>query len=49
MLGQLYMILATLTFLALDGHLALIEMLVDGFRTLPVGIDRPRAPKACGS
>ena len=27
-LGQLYIILATLTFLALDGHLALIEVLV---------------------
>jgi flagellar biosynthetic protein FliR len=26
-----------LTFLALDGHLKLIEVLVDGFRTLPVG------------
>jgi flagellar biosynthetic protein FliR len=36
-LGQLYSILVTLTFLALDGHLRLIEVLVDGFRTLPVG------------
>ena len=36
-LGQLYIILATLTFLALDGHLALIEMLAQGFTTLPVG------------
>lgn len=36
-LGQLYTILVTLTFLVLDGHLALIESLVDGFRTLPVG------------
>ena len=34
-LGQLYALLVMLTFLALDGHLALIEMLVDGFRTLP--------------
>jgi flagellar biosynthetic protein FliR len=38
-LGQFYMILATLVFLALNGHLTLIEVLVDGFRTLPVGID----------
>jgi flagellar biosynthesis protein FliR len=36
-LGQLYMLLVTLTFLALNGHLVLIEMLVDGFETLPVG------------
>src|ERR1700755_925599 len=36
-LGQLYALLVMLTFLALDGHLALIEMLVDGFRTLPIG------------
>ena len=36
-LGQLYGILVLLTFLALDGHLRLIEALVSGFRTLPVG------------
>lgn len=36
-LGQLYIILATLTFLALGGHLALIEMLVGSLHTLPVG------------
>lgn len=36
-LGQLYALLVMLTFLALDGHLALIEVLVEGFRTLPVG------------
>jgi flagellar biosynthesis protein FliR len=35
--GQLYGILVLLTFLALDGHLRLIETLADGFRTLPVG------------
>ncbi len=35
--GQLYGILVLLTFLALDGHLQLIETLADGFRTLPVG------------
>lgn len=37
-LGQLYMLLVTLTFLALNGHLALIETLVQGFATLPVGL-----------
>jgi flagellar biosynthetic protein FliR len=36
-LGQLYVILATLTFLALGGHIALIEMLVAGLYTLPIG------------
>ena len=35
--GQLYVLLVVLTFLALDGHLALIETLVDGLRTLPPG------------
>jgi flagellar biosynthetic protein FliR len=36
-LGQFYMLLVTLTFLALNGHLVLIETMVDGFRTLPIG------------
>jgi flagellar biosynthesis protein FliR len=36
-LGQLYMILVTLTFLAVNGHLVLIEILAQGFTTLPVG------------
>jgi flagellar biosynthetic protein FliR len=36
-LGTLYSMLVMLTFLALNGHLALIEVLVDGFRTLPIG------------
>ena len=35
--GQLYTLLVTLTFLALNGHLALIEVLVKSFTTLPVG------------
>jgi flagellar biosynthesis protein FliR len=35
--GQLFGMLVLLTFLALDGHLRLIEVLADGFRTLPVG------------
>jgi flagellar biosynthesis protein FliR len=36
-IGQLYGILVLLTFLALDGHLQLIQTLAEGFRTLPVG------------
>jgi flagellar biosynthetic protein FliR len=39
--GQLYMIVVTLTFLALNGHLLLIQTLVDGFATLPVGVTAP--------
>jgi len=38
-LGQLYIILATLTFLSLGGHLALIEVLTRGFTTLPIGTE----------
>jgi flagellar biosynthesis protein FliR len=38
-LGQLYTVLVMLTFLALNGHLALIETLVRSFSTLPVGTD----------
>jgi flagellar biosynthetic protein FliR len=34
-LGQFYLLLTTMTFVALDGHLALIEALVRGFETLP--------------
>jgi flagellar biosynthesis protein FliR len=36
-LGQLYIILATLVFLAMGGHLAVIEVLVDGLSSMPVG------------
>ena len=36
-LGQFYTLLVTMTFLALNGHLRLIEVLVDGFHTLPIG------------
>jgi flagellar biosynthetic protein FliR len=35
--GQFYMLMTTMTFVALNGHLALLEMLVHGFTTLPVG------------
>jgi flagellar biosynthetic protein FliR len=36
-LGQFYTLIATLTFLALNGHIAIVQGLVDGFRTMPVG------------
>lgn len=36
-LGQLYTVLVTLLFLLLNGHTALIRILVEGFRTLPIG------------
>jgi flagellar biosynthesis protein FliR len=45
-LGQLYSVLGTLVFLALDGHIALINTLTDSFQGLPVGangIDAVRA------
>lgn len=35
--SQLYSVLVTLTFLVLNGHLALIRILVDGFHSLPIG------------
>src|SRR5579862_5031215 len=35
--GQFYVLLGSLTFLALNGHIALIETLASSFRTLPVG------------
>ena len=36
-LGQLYIILATLMFFAIDGHLVLIALLTESFFLLPVG------------
>lgn len=38
-ISQFYQLCATLTFLALDGHLLLIRLLADSFQTLPVGWD----------
>jgi flagellar biosynthetic protein FliR len=35
--GQFYTILATLIFLALNGHLILIDTLVGSFKTMPIG------------
>ena len=37
--SQFYLILATLLFLILDGHLLLIELLVNSFHTFPVATD----------
>jgi len=37
--GQFYTLIATLTFLALNGHLAIVQALVDGFNTLPISTD----------
>jgi flagellar biosynthetic protein FliR len=34
-----YLTLATLIFLAMNGHLLLIQVLVDSFQSLPVGVD----------
>ncbi|NID06572.1 flagellar biosynthetic protein FliR [Luteibacter jiangsuensis] len=36
-LSQFYMMLVTLLFLVMNGHLQLISLLADSFRTLPVG------------
>jgi flagellar biosynthesis protein FliR len=36
--GYLYTIMVTLTFLSLNGHLAVIETMVDGFTSLPIAI-----------
>ena len=37
--AQYYLTLATLIFLAMNGHLLLIQVLVDSFQSLPVSID----------
>ena len=37
MLSQFYIILVTLLFLGLNGHLVFIEVLVDSFHSLPIG------------
>jgi flagellar biosynthetic protein FliR len=36
-LGQFFTVLGTLVFLALDGHLALLQVLVESFHSLPAG------------
>lgn len=37
MVGQFYLIIATLFFLAMDGHLLVIKVLADSFIALPIG------------
>jgi len=39
MVGQFYLTLATLFFLAVDGHLMLLEILVESFTAIPIGGD----------
>ena len=45
-LGQLYIIVATLVFFAVDAHLALLALLAESFEILPVG---PRGITALGA
>ncbi|MDB6062947.1 MAG: flagellar biosynthetic protein FliR [Verrucomicrobiaceae bacterium] len=37
--SQLYLMMATLLFLSLNGHLVMIDVLIESFRTLPVGME----------
>lgn len=37
-IGQYYLVIATLLFLALNGHLALLHVLVDSFKSVPIGV-----------
>lgn len=38
-ISQFYVILATLIFFSLNGHLILIQVVTDSFKTLPIGIE----------
>jgi flagellar biosynthetic protein FliR len=38
-IAQLYTVTTTLIFISVDGHLLLIQMLLDSFKTLPIGLD----------
>lgn len=38
-ISQFYLVLSTLLFLTLGGHLVLIEMLIESFHTLPIGAE----------
>ncbi len=38
-ISQFYLVLSTLLFLTLGGHLLLIEMLIDSFQSLPIGVN----------
>lgn len=37
MIGQLYLIIGTLYFLAMDGHLVMLEVMADSFTYIPIG------------
>ena len=37
--SQLYLMLVTLLFLAINGHLVMLDVLIESFRSLPVGAD----------
>ncbi len=37
--SQFYLLMVTLLFLAINGHLVMLDVLVESFRTLPVGAD----------
>jgi flagellar biosynthetic protein FliR len=39
LVSQFYIVLATLVFLAIDGHLVAVEVLASSFATLPVAVD----------
>lgn len=39
--SQVFLVTVTLIFLALNGHLLLIELVAESFRTLPIGVDGP--------
>lgn len=38
-ISQFYTLIATTLFVVLDGHILLIQLVVDSFRTLPLGVD----------
>ncbi|MDH5408016.1 MAG: flagellar biosynthetic protein FliR [Gammaproteobacteria bacterium] len=38
-LSQLYVLMVLLAFLLMDGHLLLIEILADSFRSIPIGVE----------
>jgi flagellar biosynthetic protein FliR len=37
--AQFYLLLVTLLFLGINGHLVMIDVLAESFRTLPIGVD----------
>jgi len=39
LVGQLYLMFSTLMFLAMDGHLVMIQLLVESFALIPIGLD----------